>query len=38
MIQHHLGGIHMVDGLLDETDNAEVVRVAQTMKNTQQTS
>ncbi|MFG1843532.1 DUF305 domain-containing protein [Micromonospora sp. NPDC049175] len=37
MYDHHLGGIHMIDAALDETDNAEVVRVAQTMKNTQQT-
>lgn len=36
MYDHHLGGIHMIDAALDETDNAEVVRVAQTMKNTQQ--
>ncbi|MEU8330011.1 DUF305 domain-containing protein [Micromonospora sp. NPDC048839] len=37
MYAHHLGGIHMIDAALDETDNDEVVRVAQTMKNTQQT-
>ena len=37
MRQHHLGGIHMVDAALGATDNAEVVRVANTMKNTQQT-
>ncbi|WP_406072564.1 DUF305 domain-containing protein [Micromonospora sp. NBC_01638] len=37
MYNHHLGGIHMVDAVLDETDNAEVARVAQTMKSTQQT-
>ncbi|WP_410811663.1 DUF305 domain-containing protein [Micromonospora sp. 067-2] len=36
MINHHLGGIHMIDAALDETDNAEVLRVAQTMKSTQQ--
>ena len=37
MSDHHLGGIHMIDAALGETDNAEVVRVAQTMKYTQQT-
>jgi uncharacterized protein (DUF305 family) len=37
MINHHLGGIHMVDAILDKTDNAEVVKVATTMKATQQT-
>ncbi|MET8362574.1 DUF305 domain-containing protein [Micromonospora sp. NPDC005194] len=36
MYNHHLGGIHMIDAALAETDNAEVVRVAQTMKATQQ--
>ncbi|WP_433263858.1 DUF305 domain-containing protein [Micromonospora vinacea] len=37
MYAHHLGGIHMIDAALDATDNAEVVRVAKTMKATQQT-
>ena len=37
MINHHLGGIHMVDAILAKTDNAEVVRVATTMKTNQQT-
>jgi uncharacterized protein (DUF305 family) len=37
MIKHHLGGIHMVDGVLKVSDEADVVRTAQTMKNTQQT-
>ncbi|MFI7573620.1 DUF305 domain-containing protein [Micromonospora sp. NPDC049497] len=37
MIQHHIGGIHMVDALLDASDEPDVVRAAQTMKNTQQT-
>jgi uncharacterized protein (DUF305 family) len=37
MINHHLGGIHMVDAILDKTDNPEVVKVATTMKTTQQT-
>jgi uncharacterized protein (DUF305 family) len=37
MIRHHLGGIHMVDGILAKTDDAEVVEAAQTMKANQQT-
>ncbi|MFC4109150.1 DUF305 domain-containing protein [Micromonospora zhanjiangensis] len=37
MIQHHIGGIHMADAILAESDNAEVVKVASTMKNVQQT-
>ena len=37
MYDHHLGGIHMIDAALGETDNDEVLRVAQTMKTTQQT-
>nr|WP_245712949.1 DUF305 domain-containing protein [Micromonospora nigra] len=37
MINHHIGGIHMIDGILDVTDEPDVVRLAQTMKNTQQT-
>ena len=37
MIRHHLGGIHMIDGILDVTDVADVKRTVQTMKNTQQT-
>lgn len=37
MIKHHLGGIHMIDAVLDATDEPDVVRTAQTMKNTQQT-
>lgn len=37
MIKHHLGGIHMIDGVLAESDEADVVRSAKTMKNTQQT-
>ncbi|WP_433387333.1 DUF305 domain-containing protein [Micromonospora sp. KLBMP9576] len=35
MIDHHLGGIHMIDGILDVSDEPDVVRTAQTMKNTQ---
>ena len=37
MITHHIGGIHMVDALLDQSDEKDVVQAAQTMKNTQQT-
>ncbi|MEU6206064.1 DUF305 domain-containing protein [Micromonospora musae] len=37
MINHHLGGIHMIDGVLDAGDESEVLRTAQIMKNTQQT-
>jgi uncharacterized protein (DUF305 family) len=37
MIRHHLGGVHMVDAVLAASDEPEVVRVAQTMKNTQET-
>ncbi|WFF01182.1 DUF305 domain-containing protein [Micromonospora sp. WMMD964] len=37
MYAHHLGGIHMIDAALDVTDNDEVLRVAKTMKATQQT-
>ncbi|MET7469826.1 DUF305 domain-containing protein [Micromonospora sp. NPDC005686] len=36
MIEHHLGGIHMADAILKASDNSEVVRVAGTMKATQQ--
>lgn len=36
MIQHHLGGIHMVEGVLDETDDSQVKRLATAMKNGQQ--
>ena len=37
MIQHHLGGVHMIKGVLDEGHDKDVLAVAQTMKNTQQT-
>lgn len=37
MITHHIGGIHMVDALLDQSNERDVVQAAQTMKNTQQT-
>lgn len=36
IIQHHLGGIHMVDGVLARTDNDQVRDMAQSMKNAQQ--
>ncbi|MDG4795855.1 DUF305 domain-containing protein [Micromonospora sp. WMMD1082] len=36
MIKHHIGGVHMVDGLLKVSDRAEVVRLAQAMKQAQQ--
>ncbi len=36
MIKHHLGGIHMVDGILGMTDNPDVVWLANSMKAGQQ--
>ncbi|GIJ23298.1 DUF305 domain-containing protein [Micromonospora lutea] len=36
MIKHHLGGVHMADGLLKVSDRAEVVWMAEAMKQTQQ--
>jgi len=36
MIRHHLGGVHMIQGVLDEGHDKDVLLVAQTMKNTQQ--
>ena len=36
MIKHHIGGIHMVDGLLEQSDHELVTEAAQRMKNTQQ--
>jgi uncharacterized protein (DUF305 family) len=35
MIKHHLGGIHMAEGVLAQSDDAEVRRLAQTMVNGQ---
>jgi uncharacterized protein (DUF305 family) len=35
MQQHHLGGIHMVDGIIAETDEPDVVWLAQAMANNQ---
>jgi uncharacterized protein (DUF305 family) len=37
MIKHHLGGVHMIQGILDHGRDDDVLKVAQTMKNTQQT-
>ncbi|NLU76828.1 DUF305 domain-containing protein [Micromonospora sp. HNM0581] len=36
MIDHHLGGIHMADGLLEVSDRPEVVRLAEASKQAQQ--
>lgn len=36
MLRHHLGGIHMVEGVLSETHNARVRELAQAMKDGQQ--
>jgi uncharacterized protein (DUF305 family) len=36
MKQHHLGGIHMAEGILDETRNSQVKRLAQAIKDGQQ--
>lgn len=36
MIKHHLGGIHMVDGILKQTKNEDVVWLANSMKAGQQ--
>jgi uncharacterized protein (DUF305 family) len=36
MLRHHLGGIHMIDGLLRESHNQVVRDVAETMKQNQQ--
>jgi len=36
MIKHHLGGIHMVDGVLGLSDNRDVVWLAKSMKAGQQ--
>ncbi len=33
MLRHHLGGIHMVDGVLAENPTREVKDLAETMKN-----
>jgi len=36
ILAHHLGGIHMVDGVLAQSQNTEVTSLAQNMKNGQQ--
>lgn len=36
MLRHHLGGIHMIDGVLERSDRPEVVELATIMKNGQQ--
>jgi uncharacterized protein (DUF305 family) len=36
MLRHHLGGIHMVDGVLEQSDRHEVVVLATRMKDGQQ--
>ena len=36
MLRHHLGGIHMIDGVLNQTDRPEVVQLATNMKTVQQ--
>lgn len=36
MIKHHLGGIHMVDGILKQSDHPDVTWLAKTMKSGQQ--
>ena len=36
MIRHHLGGIHMIDAVLDRSGNDKVVALATTMRNVQQ--
>jgi uncharacterized protein (DUF305 family) len=35
MLRHHLGGLHMVDAVLDRTDNDDVRWLAQSMRSTQ---
>lgn len=35
MLRHHLGGIHMVDGILDENPSQQVKELAETMKKNQ---
>lgn len=35
MLRHHLGGLHMIDGLLSENPSGEVRELAETMKRNQ---
>jgi len=37
MLRHHIGGVHMVDGILAENPSLQVKDLAQTMKNNQST-
>ena len=37
MINHHLGGVHMIDAILAASHRDEVIQVATTMKTTQET-
>jgi uncharacterized protein (DUF305 family) len=37
MIRHHIGGVHMIDGILEQGQDDDVLATAQIMKNTQQT-
>jgi uncharacterized protein (DUF305 family) len=37
MIRHHIGGVHMIDGILEQGRDKDVLATAQIMKNTQQT-
>jgi uncharacterized protein (DUF305 family) len=36
MIRHHLGGVHMIDSALDQSDDADVKWIASAMKTSQQ--
>ncbi len=36
MLRHHLGGVHMIDGILQQSDNSTVTDLARTMKGNQQ--
>jgi uncharacterized protein (DUF305 family) len=36
MLRHHLGGLHMVDGILNETHDQQVIDLANAMKSGQQ--
>jgi uncharacterized protein (DUF305 family) len=36
MLRHHIGGIHMVEGILEETHNSQVRTLAETMLSGQQ--
>lgn len=37
MLRHHLGGVHMLNGVLDRTDNADVRELAENMRTGQTT-